>query len=288
MLFDNSNKPRTEETRETKIRKRVYRKKLSFDEKLRNELDEEFVLSELKDFETEEKQETEQQYRINALYNSNIDGAYELAIKLDECSEYQPCNSPACAMCKRRTKLMFIRDSARLWISHYKPLVMMTIVYFDDIVDESDPSEIKIARLKNRLWQQLDNADIQKPINGTFELVFDIENKQWIPHFHLITEQPYKEQVDMLRKQLRKKHAIAKYIAPIQIRAIASADEINVISYAYKYIWFGKKIIGHKKCRLQDIELVYSLLMLDHHSFSELEFLYKVRRTKNGLYSTME
>jgi hypothetical protein len=244
------------------------------------------VESLLPNFETLEACLRENSVRIGKLSRSSNYKARQLAEKLLDCDEEEPCYSFACPECVRRLRLRKISQLTR-FCEDYTEWKVATIIYYDEMVRELKRPDI--VRLKGRLYKQLVHSGVKDIVIGFFEVDYQSEYQRWMPHFHLLVrcKSPYSPPWKRLRKVFEK-HSVPLNVHVRKRRPVLFQrlkDPLQQIAYICKFMWQrvearyneeGNRLT--KKYRLSNGKFVDSLLMLDSLKLADLEFMYGMRQ----------
>lgn len=247
------------------------------------------ILEELPDFETADALEDEAYIRISSLRQSKLPNRVGVRTALEHCYEDEPCNSPACPMCVSRNRLQLIESVLRLCFYAKPFFYFITIVYFSDELRCDNPKAVNPQTLMNRLRKQLTKAGFTRPVIGTFELDYDLRTHTWIPHFHLIADGVTLDQIERLKELVKVNNSgdrMGVRMKPFDSRLVY--DIHGLVPYMNKFMIQAKIAKSTpesrpRKVRLPEKQFVYSLIWLHQFKFKDLEFRYKVTRSKNGL-----
>ncbi|EEL9726025.1 hypothetical protein KU905_001141 [Salmonella enterica subsp. enterica] len=268
-------------------------KKTKLDEKEMLKLIKKFIPN----FETLRDVEIENGGRIitlKSVYKENNKQRYiSLAKKLEECTEYDPCKSMACAKCQRTRRLQILSK----WLSFFlenKGYKMATLIIYKDMTPNKKLSQMDIDALSQRLNKTIRRIGFEKPVIGGFDMDYhnythDSKGSHWMPHFHLLVpNEP--EKLERLRSyMLRPQNLYARKgrkNRPIRIDDIdnvASALSYCVTGMWLEIAWFinedGKlKKFKNKRRILDKRVFAKSLIKLNRLKASQLNFGVNVQK----------
>lgn len=235
-------------------------------------------------FESQRDSFKENRLRKNFLQKSNNTQAIELLDKLEECCTDKHCNSPACAICSRNYRIFIINEVSKN-IVEPSNWVVVTLIYYSDVMTTKYFCRFDIKRLKAKLYKELERAGFQNMVIGGFEIDFHTDIKRWMPHFHLlIGNEPnaLKRLRNMMLKQIPSDPRYNVITRPMKVSSLTNVYE--QISYNFKpYSMEVRAYSNHEekrrtaKYRLASKRFVLSLIKLDQIGFSNLCFQYKCR-----------
>lgn len=238
--------------------------------------------------ETKKDVESELRKRVRYLYRDGRRECSLLAIKLNECSDEEPCCSAACPKCFRDKRIKFIAEKVSLIKFRYNWRIITLIFYSDMFIDEQ-LMDFDINKLKDRLRKKLRRIGYKGVVVGFFDLDYHSELDRWIPHFHLLANIDI-DGIKALRIYMSRNEKITcrggVVNRPILIQRLK--NRFKQISYLHKFYWSrveyyidnkGKR--RTKKYRLRDKQHCLSLMKLDQLGFKGLEFIYGTGRHSN-------
>lgn len=239
---------------------------------------------ELPFFESLQDSFEEGELRKSLLKKFNETKAIKLLQKLEECCIDKPCNSPVCANCSRNYRIFIINELSKN-IAEQSNWVIVTLIYYLDVMTTKDFEHFDIKRLKAKLYQQIKRAGFQKIVIGGFEIDYHTDIKRWVPHFHLLMgNEPYA--LKKLRKMILKKctYELRSNVIARPMKVLPLLDVYKQISYNFKpYSMEVRAYRNHEgkrrtaKYRLIAKRFALSLIKLDQIGFHNLCFQYKCR-----------
>lgn len=246
-------------------------------------------------FETVKEVRAERLIREKSLQKRKDTIYQSLFEKLWECEPRYPCGSAACPECFRRHRLIMIKEVMKL-CKKKKKWRGLTLIFYQDALDDSELLEWRPDYLKARLRRWLKECGFNGMIIGGFEMDFHTGVQKWMPHFHLIIPND-KEAIKKLRVRMKnkknmntRKDVVSRPMLSSELKAPESQ-----ISYRFKAIWWRVESIQYNgayilngeereikrrtiKYRLLSKKHTDSLIMLDTIGMTGLTFMYKVRR----------
>jgi len=227
---------------------------------------------------------------IKALEGTMKPKQLRLAMKLRRCKKGKRCGSGACPTCCRLFRKRAIMVTLEV-IPDLDKIMLATWLCYKDVIPKSKLKSFlrgNLAKLKNRMQQQLKRLDIQVPLIGGFEFVYLPEDEVWLPHFHCIALTDDRKELEPFRKYLlknTKSQGLSQAFRPLAIDTITE-NHSSTIGYCYKAFWQRK----NKNNRFAGKELsgkllTDSLLSLDKLGQREKLFLFKFKsvETTKGL-----
>lgn len=238
--------------------------------------------------ETKAHVDLELKKRVIGLYKDGRRECSLLAIKLNECSDEEPCCSAACPKCFREKRIKFITEKIKL-IRSLDNWRIITLIFYENMFVDDQLMDFDVNKLKDRLRKKLERIGYKGIVVGFFDLDYHSELERWIPHFHLLANRD-KEGVEELSMYMNRNKNITcrggVINRPILIQRLN--DRVEQISYLHKLYWSrveyyiddeGKR--RTKKYRLRDKQHCLSLMKLDQIGFIGLEFTYGTGRHSN-------
>lgn len=236
-----------------------------------------------KRFESLDKSIDERNLRIKALKKAGDKNCLALVCKLENCAQGDTCNSPACPVCFRDTRIKLYQE---LMTAARRPRDwrVITLVFYKDAMTSDELSKWDNKRLLNKLRSRLRAANIKGPVLGGFEMDYHVQSGLWMPHLHLLVP-AQSDALTALRRsmnRLEKTEINGKVKRPMMLQQLSCRP--RQLSYLLKSYWSRIEAYEDinnkgrtKKYRLRDQELCGSLLKLDQLGFSQLIFRYGTR-----------
>ena len=247
-------------------------------------------------FETYQMAKSESEIRQNMLLTSTNPDDWELAEKLENCTKKEPCESGACPKCLRKFRRWWYYETDKI-CDKYKKAYALTIVLYDELLENNQLNKYEPGTLKKRLRKQLVRSGFTKPVLGALDMDFDTELECWMPHFHLLVLSSERE-IKTLRKRFYRptepiKGHSAMVLRPTHHSLIKDRDK--QLTYLFKSYWVKKEIYidetGKRRTRafrLDKHELQTSLRYMDRVGIKGRLFLYKLRIRKGYLQITVD
>lgn len=228
-------------------------------------------------------------FRINALRNSKSDGAEKLMHKLLDCSPEERCCSLACPICISIDREEYTRSIVELFADSPNTL-FVTYIPYPILSSDKRIYDINFKFVKDKFRCYLKNSNITSCAVGCLEVDYDYETGMWIPHIHVISEQISKSKFKHMRGKINKKHIPARTDAkgrPLLKKKIYNLRKL--CNYVYKFMWQNKPKKNNRnlmidKTRIPHDLFIEYLVCIDGLTMQDLEFRYRLRRNKNGLY----
>lgn len=233
------------------------------------------------------KEDKENNVRIKILesvYNKTKNKIHKnLAKKIYNCEENDPCNSLACAKCIK-TKQLYLVNKYRSHIN--KDYVFVTLTFYKNKITINELSEFNPNLLKDKLRKKLKSIGSNNFIFGSLELDLhlykSINSSYYQPHFHLLIPNE-SEKIKSLRDYMKSSKNLNSRQG-IKNRPMV-VDEINdiggVIKYITKIMWCEIAFFTNKEGKLKHSGkrrisnshmFADSLVKLDTLKFSDIFF----------------
>lgn len=244
----------------------------------------------LEDFETVRQVKKRRNQRVDVLERSQLEEDVTLHDVLSGCGRH-PCNSAACPICFRQFRKWFFAEGIRLF-NTFPNAHMLTIIYYSEMMTDTQLKSFSATRLHNRLRKQLERAGFRYPVMGCLEFDYHEENGLWQPHYHLLTFDD-KATVKKLRNVFsrpseRRKNSSAKVGRPVLASKIR--NPVEQISYMCKTYSSrvtasvsskGKRNTYKHSLRTDRERLI--LRTMHRIGFQQLLFLFNARRNGSQL-----
>ncbi|GJA17015.1 hypothetical protein [Aeromonas caviae] len=255
-------------------------------------------------FETREKAEKEQQYRIKAITKAvlqMVDGNRKLPPevketlkalrkvrrKLKSCTADSLCGSAACPQCFRLHRLRKLAELEGLR-KKKQTYRVVTLIYYDAMLEQDELLAWNYSRFKERVRKMIRRAGFVGKIVGGFELDFHVDTQRWMPHLHLLVPNE-KPPLKALRraitrdKNMRTRPGIVS--RPVLVQELENFDK--QVTYCFKGMWQElrsyKDVEGDRrtrKHRLSPVLLAQALCKQDEIGFTGLTFTAGVRKRR--------
>ncbi|MEQ4714262.1 hypothetical protein ABN057_18315 [Providencia alcalifaciens] len=233
------------------------------------------------------KEDKENNVRIKILesvYNKTKNKIHKnLAKKIYNCEENDPCNSLACAKCIQVKQL----DIVNKYISYVSDnYIFVTLIFYKNKIPINKLSDFNPNLLKDKLRKKLKSIGFNNFIFGSLELDLhlyeSINSSYYQPHFHLLIPNE-SEKIRTLRnymnssKNLNYRSGIKN--RPMLIKNISCIE--GVINYITKIMWCEMAFFTNKEGKLKHSSkrrisnsrmFADSLVKLDTLKFSDIFF----------------
>lgn len=238
----------------------------------------------LKGLETHEKIRNELNFRALALSGSPTRANRKLGGELEFCGRI-PCGSAACPRCFHRFRQWSFAEFRHL-SEQFDPVLMMTVLFYSEMMTDKQLFAYDFQKLMNRLWRQLERSGFTCPVVGYLEFDYHAESGLWLPHFHLMVLGDEPEAMKEFRRFCSKQKRVnggASVSRPVHVSKLKDAGK--QLSYLCKS--YCSRIEAYsdqngkrrtKKYRLKPNQLKLSLRVMDRLEFTGRLFLYGARR----------
>lgn len=173
---------------------------------------------------------------IKALGKEGSREARNLIRRLEACSLRRPCESAACPHCRHKEQLKAMVRLHQVW-PEGTDLVTTSVIIKKLERAPGELHTLKLDSIKRSLLRKLEEAGCQLiPIWGYIDLSFNSHDgdqypPHWLPHPHIILGAKYADNLEALRKLLKKKTSTS-IKRPMKISPIR--DWARQVSYACK------------------------------------------------------
>lgn len=219
----------------------------------------------------------------------------DLLNKLKDCHPDYPCGSAACPECFRKHRLEMIGELIKI-CRQRKKWRSATLIFYQDAFSDDELLDWRPTALIARLRRWLKESGFAGMVIGGFEMDFHVDEKKWMPHFHLII--PNDEvAIERLRIKMKNKRNMNTRTNVINRPMLVSKLKapMRQISYRFKAIWWRVESIQYddvyfygnkerkrkrwtKKYRLLSKQHADSLVLLDAIGIAGLTFMYRVKK----------
>ncbi len=250
---------------------------------------EDWITSNIPEFETIERMEHESGIRQRDLFNSTTKLYRLLGSILYECNEDEPCMNAACPVCFREYRKQIIYDVLQS-IDNINDYCIVTLVFYRDAMTNEDITKANILKIKNKLYQKLNRIGFKDPIIGSIEIDYHDDIGKWMPHFHLLVKKDsdrlYKLDCYMHKaNNLNTRDGVID--KPMKVQDLE--DPIEQVSYLFKS--YAKELVAYRDkynkrrnrpLRLKSDRHCLYLNLRSELKYSGLLFNYGFNKCKRG------